>query len=411
MCKSKDCQHGKESPIKDWKHRCKFGPDGKRLKRGALIVGWNDLATTHPHLAEQIVGADPSTLKVWSKQVFDWQCQDHPHTWPSTVANRVRGRTCGVCSNRVLLVGFNDMATTHPDLAKDFIGDPTKVFAGTGELLEWKCRNCPHKWKATGNSRVTKNNGCGVCANLIVLKGWNDMATTNPELAKECLNDATKFVAKTNKELWWKCQVCPHKWKAQGWTRFSGCGCGVCAGTIVLKGWNDMATTHPELAKECLSGPTRFIAGTHSVLNWKCGKCSSKWPATGHNRVNGRGCPDCGKDKCGHNQTADSLFYLVARPGQIKFGIMNIGKDRLERHARNGWDLVDSLEISGTGARSMETAIKRRLREIGVPTGQKAFRDKFDGWTESFQEVDLCVRTIRGLCRKLGINLKSFLAA
>ena len=32
MCKSKDCQHGKESPIKDWKHRCQFGPDGKSIE-------------------------------------------------------------------------------------------------------------------------------------------------------------------------------------------------------------------------------------------------------------------------------------------------------------------------------------------------------------------------------------------
>jgi len=411
MCESKGCQHKKESPLKDWKRRCKYGPDGRRLQNGTVIVGWNDLATTHPWLAKQLVGTNPATVKACTASILEWQCQKHPHTWKSNGNNRVKGRGCGVCANSVLLPGFNDMATTHPELAKEFLGDPTSVFAGTRDLLTWKCCVCPNKWKATGNNRVTKNKGCAVCSNKAVLKGWNDMATTHPELAADCLDDPTKHVAGTNKMLKWKCQVCPYKWKAPGYSRIKGCGCKVCAGTLVLKGWNDMATTHPDLAKECLNNPSKYVAGTHEMLNWKCSKCKAKWPATGHNRVFGRGCPECSKGKCGHNQTRPSFVYLIYRPGQIQYGIMNIWTNRLKNHYKKGWELFDKIEVTGQKARSLETIIKQSLKTKGIPTGREAFREWFDGWTEAFQEVDLAVSSIRELCDFLGIDLEAFLAA
>jgi hypothetical protein len=90
---------------------------------------------------------------------------------------------------------------------------------------------------------------------------------------------------------------------------------------------------------------------------------------------------------------------------------MNTWTYRLKHHANNGWEFLDKIEVTGQKARSLETKIKQTLRAKGIPTGSKAFRNKFEGYAETFQEVDLYVRTIRGLCRKLGINLEAFLAA
>jgi hypothetical protein len=146
------------------------------------------------------------------------------------------------------------------------------------------------------------------------------------------------------------------------------------------------------------------------MLDWKCSVCGCEWPATGSDRVNsGSGCPSCSPH--GHDQTKESFVYLIYRPGQIQYGIMNTWTRRLKEHASKGWELLDKIEVTGRKARSLETKIKQTLRAKGIPTGSKAFREKFDGSTEAFQEVDLCVRTIRGLCRKLGINLEAFLAA
>ena len=90
---------------------------------------------------------------------------------------------------------------------------------------------------------------------------------------------------------------------------------------------------------------------------------------------------------------------------------MNVGSGRLEEHRRRGWQCIDKIEVTGKNARYLETTIKQTLRAKGIPTGSKAFREKFRGYAETFQEVDLYVRSIRGLCRKLGIDLDAFLAA
>jgi hypothetical protein len=50
--------------------------------------------------------------------------------------------------------GRNSMAKTHPELAIEYQGDSTKVIAGTGKKLDWKCSTCQHEWKAPGNNRV-----------------------------------------------------------------------------------------------------------------------------------------------------------------------------------------------------------------------------------------------------------------
>jgi len=102
---------------------------------------------------------------------------------------------------------------------------------------------------------------------------------------------------------------------------------------------------------------------------------------------------------------------LICRPGQIQYGIMNIWTRRLKDHASKGWELLDKIEVTGRKARSLETKIKQTLKAKGIPAGREAFRRKFEGYTEAFQEVDLYVRSIRGLCRKLGIDLEAFLAA
>ena len=90
---------------------------------------------------------------------------------------------------------------------------------------------------------------------------------------------------------------------------------------------------------------------------------------------------------------------------------MNTWTSRLEKHKKNGWELLNKIEVTGRKARSLETKIKRALRAKNIPTGGNAFREWFDGWTEAFQEVDLAVSSIRELCDFLGIDLDAFLAA
>jgi hypothetical protein len=233
---------------------------------------------------------------------------------------------------------------------------------------------------------------------------------TNPELAAELVDQslADKVTAGSHKKLRWRCKL-RHEWAAVCNSRVLGNNCPYCANKKVLPGFNDMATTHPELAVDLIGDATKIMAGTNKKLRWRC-NVGHGYEATGNNRVNkGSGCPKCAES--GYNPSKTGIFYLVCRPGQFKLGIMNIGTGRLDQHHRSGWAILDTIELSGELARSIETIAKRMLKKKGIPTGAKAFRQKFDGYSEAWNAVDLDVTSIDDLLKKLGTSFEAILAA
>ena len=53
-----------------------------------------------------------SHTKVW------WRCEKG-HEWQAAVKSRVENSGCPVCANRSIIIGENDLATTHPELAAE----------------------------------------------------------------------------------------------------------------------------------------------------------------------------------------------------------------------------------------------------------------------------------------------------
>ena len=97
------------------------------------------LSETHPDLAKEAHGWDPKTVVAGTAKKLDWKCQ-FGHLYKSSGSNRKQGQGCPYCSKRKVLSGFNDMATTHPELAKEAHGwDPKTLLAGTSKILTWKC--------------------------------------------------------------------------------------------------------------------------------------------------------------------------------------------------------------------------------------------------------------------------------
>jgi hypothetical protein len=47
---------------------------------------------------------------------LQWKCS-RGHTWKAACSSRSRNG-CPVCGNKEVLIGFNDIFTTHPELAK-----------------------------------------------------------------------------------------------------------------------------------------------------------------------------------------------------------------------------------------------------------------------------------------------------
>lgn len=126
----------------------------------------------HPELKnewhnEKNAGVDVSTLMPNSNQKFWWICK-HGHEYECTAADRHRGKGCPICSSRKLLVGFNDLATKHPELVKQWHPTkngnlkPTDVFANSERRVWWKCDK-GHEWEAIISGR-SRGNGCPYCA-------------------------------------------------------------------------------------------------------------------------------------------------------------------------------------------------------------------------------------------------------
>jgi superfamily II DNA or RNA helicase len=192
--------------------------------------------------------------------------------------------------------------------SKRNIMSASEVLAGTNQKVWWKCRKkkCGHEWLASGNNRLN-GSGCPACAHQVVTTR-NNLVVTHPELAREYSSKnslpADKVIAGGARKFWWKCSKswCGFEWRATGQSRVSavkGNGCPACAHRIVTA-LNNLAVTHPELAREYSSNnllpADKVVAGTGKKLWWKCAN-GHEWQAKGADRVNGHGCPLCWNER------------------------------------------------------------------------------------------------------------------
>lgn len=121
------------------------------------------MITTHPIIAVEAYGWNPETISKGSHSKLQWVCQER-HTWFATPNSRTSKRSgCPVCAGVAVLLGQNDLLTTHPNIAKEADGwDPTTIISGHLKK-KWKCTN-GHKWASDVLSRTQRNIGCPSCA-------------------------------------------------------------------------------------------------------------------------------------------------------------------------------------------------------------------------------------------------------
>ena len=177
--------------------------------------------------------------------------------------NYMHGNRCAICHSMQVEKGLNDLATKRPQLAKEWHpiknGDltPQKVTFKSNKKVWWLGK-CGHEWEATISSRSHSNDGCPFCSNHRVLEGFNDLATTHPELAKQWhpTKNGTlipKDILKGyNKKVWWQCEY-GHEWEATVSNRSRGNGCPYCSGHKTIENINNLAITHPHLVKYFLN--------------------------------------------------------------------------------------------------------------------------------------------------------------
>ncbi len=137
----------------------------------------------------------------------------------------------------------------------------------------------------------------------------------------------------SSKKIFW-IGKCGHQFEASLNKRTSdGTGCPYCCKSHakLLKGFNDLATTNPEVLKywDCdknVVSPTDVMKGQHRMIWWK-GDCGHSWQASIYHFVGGRGCPICNKE----SKTSfpeQTIYYFVKKcyPDAIN-GDRHLGKE------------------------------------------------------------------------------------
>lgn len=363
-----------------------------------ILVGFNDLATTHPHVAAQACGWDPRSVTAFTNKKRNWICEKG-HITETLISSKSSGKSvCAVCSGKQVQSGVNDLLTTHPLIAREaHMWDAGSLNAGSGKKRLWKCSR-GHVYEAVVSNRTLGGTGCPVCAGKQVEEGFNDLLTSHPEVAFEADGWIPSSVTRgSHSKLSWKCQL-GHTWKATVKDRVAGYGCPICANKEVLVGFNDLQTTHPQIAAEAFGWDPRTVTpGSGARRGWKCAE-GHEWTTLVATRTQGRGCPTCAPTGFDPNLPGWLYFITHDHLEAFQIGITNNPDDRLSRHVRGGWITLEVRgPMDGSLTRDLETACLRSLRNRGAIFLNEIDVKKFDGWTEAWTKSSLNVSGIRDI--------------
>ncbi len=149
---------------------------------GATVsAGIGDLRTLYPEIAgdwsEKNKGLDPDSVSPKSRKNVWWKCRKCGFEWKAVINARVLGAGCPACENKVVMPGVNDLATTDPDLLKEWdydfnTVDPHTVSRLSQKPVKWRC-GYGHQYRMKISDRILHGKGCPYCRRefLVLLPG------------------------------------------------------------------------------------------------------------------------------------------------------------------------------------------------------------------------------------------------
>ena len=295
----------------------------------------------------------PTVISRGSKRKVWWQCEKG-HCWQAAVHSRTgSGTGCPICSGKVPLSGETDLATLHPDLARQWHPKrnaaltPEQVLPGSHRMVWWVCER-GHEWRAQIKSRV-EGSGCPVCANREIHPDENDLASQFPFLTTQWHPTKNRPLTPnqippgTTRKVWWICEK-GHEWQATVASRVSGSGCPVCSGKMVISGENDLASQFPAIAsqwhpqKNGKLSPQQVTPNSNRKVWWQCEK-GHDYEAAVAARTRGSECPYCTGKKVlpGFNDLATLEPKIASQWHPILNGALTPQKVTTGSHRRAWW--------------------------------------------------------------------------
>lgn len=206
---------------------------------GRKVTSTNNLATTHPDIADEWHPVKNGTLTPWdvvpgSQKFVWWRCiTNRKHVWRAKAVSRTRSRSgCPVCALKTRRqprkwpsAAYN-FAKAHPQMAKEWHPTknnglkPNEVTPSSNKKVWWQCRKVKsHFWNTAICSRVRSNSGCPYCAGRKITRA-NSLTGRYPQIAQEwhpskngTLKPEECFTHSTTR-IWWQCtQNRRHVWQ------------------------------------------------------------------------------------------------------------------------------------------------------------------------------------------------------
>lgn len=201
------------------------------IDHAELMAEWdwekNDALTLDPHMLTQ-----GCHTMAW------WRCT-RGHSYEAQIRNRVGGIGCPYCAGKKVMIGYNDLETFYPEVAKDWNYDkngiltPTTITYASNKKVWWRCSTCSGEYEASVVNRTKRGSACPYCANQKVLVGYNDLQSQSPELAAEWSDmntiQPTEVTPHSNKKVYWRCALGHEDYLMSIKQRSNRQGCPICA--------------------------------------------------------------------------------------------------------------------------------------------------------------------------------------
>lgn len=321
------CGHHWSTTVNNRTHAgtgCPMCARKRQAKAKSIAKEGQDLLTLYPDIAKEL-DKEKSALPAGkipyaSNKDYPWVCPEHGTYWMAPSARTALGHGCPVCAGKVIQIGKNDLGSTHPKVAAQWHpiknGDltPEKVTAGSNYKVFWICHDCGHEWQQSVCQRTETNLACPKCRRKherpeiadpldeteFWLSGgsakWSDKNNVDPHDMR----------ATSHHKATWVCPDCGEEWE-QAVRRVVQTGglCPCCHFRKLVKGKNDLLTTHPEIAAE-FDAEKNGVEASEVMPNskkkywFKCSECGHEWRTSIALRAKkGKGCAKCASKKQG----------------------------------------------------------------------------------------------------------------
>lgn len=260
--------------------------------RTRLIKGTNTFADVYPdYLDMYSENNERKADEIFynSSLWFKWNCMTCHSEYGAYIKDVLSNEeSCPYCSNRQVKPGLNDLKTLHPDIAAMWSDnnefDADHVFPDVKTWAKWNCPDCGGEYRALVSAIVNGEHTCPYCDGRKATPGVNSLQTLYPDIAKRYslknARTADEVFPDVTTPFLWDCPDCGGEYNALMKEVVNGeYTCPYCDGRLILPGFNDFATKHPNLMREynyainyIATDSNNISEKSNSPLWWTCPK-------------------------------------------------------------------------------------------------------------------------------------------